>query len=1154
MLRIYKASAGSGKTYTLAKDYIRLLLGYKDEGKETYRLNLAPDGSRLRFENRHRAILAITFTRKATEEMKSRIISELDKLADPEGDSPYAAEMQQELRCSRKQLAQTAAMALSQILFDYGNFQVSTIDAFFQRVLHTFARELDRQSDYNIELDDRAAMKAAVGSMLDQFNASPTEDSELEKWLFQYINELISEGKKANILNRRSQGHTDLVKEVSYISQESFKPFANDMREYLESGRLEAYASAIKERKRSLMSSLQTMAQSLLEGIDLSCCTTVIARVAQSAIEGKKVTKRDLETKTVVKLIEDPDAWAFVKKTKYGTEAQSQAIRQVLTRVRDTYASIISIAPIEESLVQLGFLAHAWGYLVRFTEENNTLLISDTNQLVHRIIGKDEAPFIYERMGVQLGHFLIDEFQDTSRMQWENLRPLVGNGLARGLDSLVIGDEKQSIYRFRNSDSSILHSQVQRDFDDFIDPASSTAQRSTNYRSAAPVVRFNNTVFSLLAPMMEVEGFENVVQQVRDEYVDRPGYVRFTPYPPKKGTDEEGKTVSLNKEVLSEWALEQMAQEILRQLRSGYQGKDIAVLTYTNREAARVVDYLLRNHFQDIKVLSDEAMKITASTAVQLIISMLKIIDQEHANTLPTPEETKGEKPKYMSRAQVAVAINRFEYLLTKREAEEGGNEDNLPMQALRQALDSDGTDAMTQGIRAIKAMKPSSLPALVEAIIGTQISEDERRNQFAFLAAFQDLVIDYSGHTDGSLHSFLDWWEASGKNHTITGATDPDAVRVMTIHKSKGLEFHCVHLPFCWWSHHFNQTPKVWMATPPVAGINSELAPPAIYVTLDATAANVDSPLHDAYLEEWQSSAVDNLNKTYVAFTRAQSELIAWYDGENTNSIGHLLSQAFSQRISDPEGQQLIDEGLAVDLTEHFDPATWVFTLGEPTVKTQTKEEETTAQADEQPLEEYPVNFRTDRTRDIISVDDIFELDRDIDDASAPAAEPVQKPHIPNPMLRQEEEEARYEGLILHDIMARIYTRIDLGRAVATAAARNHLPLHLMKAYRRTVERFLDCGDERVARWYGSYANVYIEQPIYIPNMNYIRRPDRIVINHDGSVDVIDYKFTEHDTHSGTPEQQRQVREYMSLMRDMGYKTVRGYLVYPRLSKILQV
>ncbi|MDE7375392.1 MAG: UvrD-helicase domain-containing protein [Muribaculaceae bacterium] len=1164
MLTIYKASAGSGKTYNLAKYYIKFLLGIKDKDREArakteaerldvWQLNLDRERQALKINNRHRAILAITFTRKATEEMKQRIVAQLSALArmpkPDEKDAEYADALMADLHCSRADLKLAAQISLQQLLFDYQNFHVSTIDSFFQRVLHTFAREIDIQTDYQVELNDKQAMQTAVGEMLDDFNTADRLDPDIKKaqlglWLYDYMRSLIYEGKKADFLNRDSYAHSNLVDLVAQISKESFKPYKDAMGAYLESDRLELFAQTIRKYQDGIIDAIKTDAQATVTDTEIEALGKLRSKKPQTIVRdyllrGRPV--RNMDTWT--------DTQAMLDLIAPGTDVASVPpdVKAMIERSYARHCVYYTIESISAALTQLGLLRHAWGYLNKLMQDNNLVLISDTNELLKKVIGSDETPFVYERMGLQLVHHLIDEFQDTSTMQWANLLPLVSIGINDRDDSLIIGDEKQSIYRFRNSDSSILHHQLDEQFaTDQIEHKGAEPKENTNYRSSPDVVRFNNSLFSLMARELGVDGYENVAQGINETH---PGHVKFITTRPKSrgsGEDSEAKV------------LEEMTAEIVRMTGEGkYDYKDIAVLVDTNRQCAKAVDHLVE---AGIPVLSDEALFLYKSWAVQLVINTLKIIDREQSGDTRRPEA--ADIRMRATNAQMHNVISQYELFI-----KDGASTPSEALDRAMLSLDAVPDAEVGASIERIMAHRPSSLAALIETVIEEQIPDPAARlAHSAYLSALQDAAILFASKNRGkgaaSLHAFLDWWDANPRL-AIGGASEADAVKVMTIHKSKGLEFPCVLIPFCKWHTAWKdgpRTPTIWTnalktnidvlnSAAEKAGLKPldiSNAPDALYVRLDKRVRMATSPFLADFNREWGLAIADTLNKTYVAFTRAKSELIVWCEVPKGNGktktkpkpdagvIGVPISMACS--AGSPAG---VPEDLCLDLSAHKgDEPEILVEIGQPTVKKlsakEIKELEEKAERDRLAI---TVGYDVEMRPDAVSFTSIIE-EQDEAGAEVIDKEPKPKPH----------SKIQDEGTLLHEIMANVVHASDLPHAVRLVTRRHHVDPAKAAEYEQMLASLL--ADERTKSWFDGFERVYIEQPIYIPGAKEdIRRPDRVVVYADGSVDLLDYKFGEADPHPET--YYWRVRQYMRLLRSIGHDRVRAFLLYPRTGLI---
>lgn len=1073
MLTVYKASAGSGKTFTLAFEFIKHLLGQRVEDTGTFRLHKNGLGER------HRSILAITFTNKATEEMKRRIVRELAVLAGAplvsHRRSDYSQRLTETFRCTTDELREAASVALRGLLFDFNFFNVSTIDAFFQNVLRVFAREAELTGNYDVELDDRTAIETGISDMLASITAGRGRPR-LEAWLERYMKSQFDSGLTFNLFNRAGALRRDLVRFVGDLTGEDYKMHAAEMTAYFDDPtRIERFEEALRGARDAAVEHTRTLIVQLTDIMDAHGMPPegCINRYAWATLSSWLERKPKAPSDSVRALPEAEQkkryyaAWA----KKGIPDAVDSALIDALQAVAGAWDRITYMDLVGKQLFRLGMLADILRHVMAFRQDNNLILLSDTNDLLRRIIGGDDTPFIYERIGLWLRHFLIDEFQDTSRLQWQNLEPLVAQSLSEGNDSLIIGDEKQCIYRFRNSDPTLLQSQVQLCFPGRTAIEGNTPGANTNWRSSADVIGFNNTLFSMLAEDTGLtELYANVRQAVPESHAGYRGYVRMSRI---EGDAEEFAAASLRL----------MAAEICRQLDSGYSQRDIAILVRKKKQAADVIDYLLDTAPQEyprlagLNVLSDEALLVSASPAVKVIVSVLRTMDK------PVPETERGYN---ISEGEFAAVIRAYH-------------------QAVADGLDPSGAIGAAVEASRHKPESPTSasdscavsLTSLTENLIRDCLSESVRDRDAIYIAAFQDLVIDFCSRGPADIHSFLTWWDTRGSSEYLSTAPDIDAIRIMTVHKSKGLEFPCVHIPFANWRWIDLQGVK-WFPAAGFDGIDPEIVPPMVAV--EPNKALATGPLADEYNRLRRESMIDELNATYVAFTRAVDELIVNYDtrtlSDTTCWLGALLSAAAD--AMEPDNTHAVD-------------ADGVLTFGAPTTRDR---KSAAAIAPDEPVPYDIMSYRVTDRHDVWS-----------------------RIHVADPT---ENNEHRVRGIMLHDILAQIRTEADIPRAVRRGAAAGMLrgiatPDEAEEMLRQAVT------DPRAARWFDPAASrIVTERTLTRPGEgNY--RPDRIVWTAEGTVDVVDYKFGEEKP----GPYGRQLRRYMNMLQEMGHSPVRGYIWY---------
>ncbi len=1102
MLSVYKASAGSGKTFTLAYEYIKLVLGTKDPETGHYHLNKSG-------KEHHRAILAITFTNKATDEMKRRIIHELAVLAEADIvngiKSPYADKLIAFFGCTAEELKECAYKALQELLFDFNFFNISTIDAFFQNVLRVFAREAELTGNYDVELDDKYAINIGVNEMLSSINydSSNIETRRLSEWLKQFMLNRLDEGKSFNMFNRSSKFHEDLVSFAGNLSNEKFKLHADALLNYLQdNSRISEFDAELKRRSNVMLKDCQEKALRVLNLLPLNNLPTdkYINRYVMATLKKWASGDYDSLNATCIKAINDTNTRYYsdvIKKGQIIGEVDA-AIEDALSSINTSIQTTSFYSLIRNQLYVLGMLGDIFKYIIEFRNDNNLILLSDTNDLLRRIINQDEAPFIYERVGVRLRHFLIDEFQDTSRLQWENLRPLVSESLSTGNDNLIIGDEKQCIYRFRNSDPSLLRSHINQQFDGRIHEHGNDISGNTNWRSSSDVVKFNNTIFTFIAETLGMSDiYRNVAQQVSPAHRNHTGYIKVS------GLDVPNITEFEN------LALPQLATDIKRQLDSGYKASDIAILVRQRNEGEKVIDFLLNYpdtnpDFPRLNIISDDALGINNSPAIKLIISVLRFIDTPDDETSPD---------RYLSPRETTRLLNRYEYFI---------NRNCDPSTALNKALKSEAEiDSLANEAVSMECV---SLPSIVERIIMRYIPHSLLKSENVFISAFQDTVIDFCSRGISDIHSFLNWWDSNGHKTTLASPPDMDAIKVMTIHKSKGLEFKCVHIPFATWEMAKDKNIH-WFTPKGFESFKVEIVPPVL--PLQSSSKLSGTPFEEEYLSNHNEELIDNLNMTYVAFTRAVDELIITYKCCNSKNnpktqVGYYIQYAinattksYCDEKSSNLGISSTDNEIFIPLQEHLTEGK--MEIGSPTSANYENRETNNDRTSSRKITPY---FSSDR-------DDMWNMSR-IDDL-------------------QDIDRPRDRGIIMHDILGDVKHRKD----IPTAVRRHAYRLNISENETNDIIEYLHRVTSRneVEQWFENYRRIIREQAIVLPSGESYR-PDRIVWTANGTVDVIDYKFGEEHPKKYT----RQVQQYMDLLTKAGYSPIRGFIWYLDSQKIVAV
>lgn len=896
MLTIQRASAGSGKTYTLAKNYIRNIIGYKTP-ENTWKLR-----NNRQIEDALQHILAITFTNKATNEMKQRILNNLmhlSKASDNEltekliDSIPYLRDFHELFNKDYQEIGKASAFALKTILNNYSSFKISTIDSFFQEILRTFAFEANLNDSYQLELDSTFVTDAAIDSAIHELDTNPSKMGNAIIWFKILMKDEARKSQAWNPFNKRNSSqsiYARLKNALSQLEKEDFKTVKETLDNYFSDSKIinelpHVYFTLRDKALEERDNKLKLLKQKLRKVEDI---------IFENGYTDREINKNFLSQLKKITLIDkNTDKFNFkidsylnasVFKAAFKSEGNplDEAVFELYSVLADWipadsyYKAWLVYGPL---LPYLGLLMEVKAFLKKVLKSNNLIQLSETSYILKKIIGKDDAPFVYERLGTRINNFLIDEFQDTSRMQWHILNPLLNEGLAQNNDSLIIGDPKQSIYRFRNADHRLITSVVPQTYPDHI-LAGNSIDENTNWRSHTEIVNFNNNFFQSLAAEIAnlslkqggttdfIDLYSNVVQTPHNKQGKGYVEVRIFQKPDISGAEID----SGEEEEKTDWFIQQSLENvpvlISSLLERGYRQKDICVLVNTNDKGKLIVKSLINfnENVEDpskrIDFLSEESLLVAFSPAVETIIGVISKIANpssfsKQQDELSGKKDEKSDNPRYYNWNAIKTDFNIF----AAKHPE---------ISQIEKVMLFLNQDSMNENFSAfIESLPTPTLTSLVEKIVSVFLDESLKKSEALYIASFQDLVTEFSANYQDDPQLFLEWWYSRGCRMSIASPEGTNAVQIMTIHKSKGLEFKCVIIPFA--TDSFTYLKEEWRWVKPYNFHDLEL--PRILPIL--TSSVLKGSIHEEeYSTFFDQVLTDKLNMYYVAFTRAKNEL----------------------------------------------------------------------------------------------------------------------------------------------------------------------------------------------------------------------------------------------------------------------------------------
>lgn len=1039
--------------------------------------------------------------------MKSRIVTELDTLSKglPSG---YAEDLIRIFKLTPQALKQKASLILSRILHDYSHFTILTIDSFFQRIIRAFAREIGFYQGFDIELDQAKILTAAVDQMIFELDSNPS----LKDWLVRFAENRIVEGSSWNF-NR------DIENIGNEVFKESFKELGDKLIEKITDkafltmfgNKLDSIRTTFEEEFRHKgIEALDILRSHGLEAEDFKGKSRSIGNFFEKHAKTEKYTNFELKD-SIRHHYNDIDKWTGSNKNKNSDiiSAYHAGLNRILGEIIsmfDTQFSIYKSAlEVQKHLYVLGVIVDLLMHIREYTSGRNLFMISDTAQFLRKLIQGSDAPFVYERTGTFIRHFMIDEFQDTSALQWHNFKPLIINSLSENNQNWIVGDVKQSIYRWRNSDWTILSEKI---FQDLHPHTINVETLQYNWRSSKNIIRFNNSFFrnalqALLTEVTASQGDEALAGLDDFEHLLTNAYIDFAQLVPESKNQDKGYVniqfvrKNENKEkTFDDDSLEKLPGIIQKLTDQHYSLKDIAILVRTKNEGDMVSEFLLKYQRQEensryrYDILSNDSLHLKNSEVVKWLIAAFTCI--------ASPDDQ-------LNRAFLAYELVEYLRPLSKSLEEERKNLHQLFSESHTKLID----EFLSQ-----ENLKQYPVYELCDKLI-SHFKLATIKTELPFIQAFQDMLQEYMRKEQGDLNSFLRWWEENQEKRVISMPDDQDAIRLMTLHTAKGLEFKVVIMPFGDWTFMKSgwNSNLLWCTTNTDPFNDLELLPVNLSKGLQNTIFSRD------YFREKALSYVDNLNLLYVAFTRAVEALFVIVPEPAKDSIENNIGNLIWHSIKNQGFELALVDFPAVPLSEYWNEDKMCFELGSLEYSSKKKE---------------PVTS--------ISLEDIGYTSRSI-------AEVVKQVIPANEYFTSEGEVLNSRintGKIMHEVFQRIQTEEDVDNALLALLLEGKIIesdiTHLSSEIKKLINH------KMVRHWFKHDWEIRTEASILLKDGTQ-PRPDRVLIKRNKAI-VIDYKFGDKELSS----YQWQVRNYMKHLLQMNFKEVEGYLWYVSLEKVVPI
>ena len=1038
--QVYNASAGSGKTFTLVKEYLKILLQTSDA-------------------KRFQQILAVTFTNKAAAEMKERVIQNLRAFAKADillQKTEMFHQLEDELSISDTILHQRSVKVLQNILYNYSAFNITTIDSFTHRLIRSFAFDLGLSLNFDVEMDAKSLLNEAVETLI----AKIGDDEELTKVLVDFSLQKANEDKP-----------WDITRELNDIAQILLKENDNTKVQRIQDKPIQDFINL----KAKLFKKQKNIEQQFAE----------IGKQGLTIIDNSSVDHKDFYyaqfPKHFQNLIDTQEKLSFdptkglaksIENNLFYTKGKSSEIKAAIDSIIDELLALYYSSEklyqeytlngfLLSSLIPLAVLSKINKSLEELKQEKNIRLNAEFNQIISKNLQEQPAAFIYERIGEKFKHYFIDEMQDTSILQWQNMIPIIANALSQeGTSLLLVGDTKQSIYRWRGSEPEQFLKLTNKQDLNANNPFNISKQLEpldTNYRSYSEVIDFNNGFFQHLAQFFNKREYEDIyVNENRQKQNDKKGgYVCLSFL-------DEG----LKKADEKAFAYADKVLQTIDSIQDDFDLNEICVLTRTRKQGVAIADFLTEN---GIDIISSETLLLQNSEKVNFMIDMLTYLQNN------VDKEAKL-KALYFLHENFQIVIDKhtfFKKLL------------DLNIETFFNELKAYNIDFE------VASFAQLSLYESVEYIIRSfhfNLTSD------AYIQFFLDEILQFSLKKSNDIGTFLEFWNDKKESLSIVVPEVKNAVRIMTIHKAKGLEFPVVIYPYDL-DIYKEQNPKVWY---PITNSKNFNDFDSLLISNNKSLALSGKTGKEIYQSHRDELELDNFNLLYVVLTRAVEQLYIIGESKKLNDSLKTSSQFFIHYL------------------------------------------QSIGQWNEN---QYEYSFGNSKRISLKSTPNKNSVEQDKLISSSWQSHNIAI--VANSSLLWDTDDSIAYGNLMHELLAHIKTIDDVEGTMETYITTGIITTLQAKKIQKLLIEIVT--HPNLKEYYQQNIIVYNEREI-LTDTNEVVIPDRFVINDDNEVIIIDYKTGKSDK-----KYHYQLNNYAEVIEKLGHRVSKKLLIYIRENIVIE-